>query len=321
MLAAMKLHSAPIFEGEVNEQAEDGTWRKRKIGPTTVTHPEWARITVYKIVGGQRCPFPGPKILWKEIYSRIGKTSVPNEKWERSASFMLEKCTEAAALRKAFPEELGDVLTAEEMEGKTIDGEFATVEAKAAPENAPPRPTREATGGKETGTTSDKPASPPPPPPPPPAPPPHQFEWVDTYGDVKEVESSTFDAMFMEAINAMKSVSALEIAWENNSSQLDHLPKDRADNIRETYDARHKALSEAKVSPIAEMVKLINQVTNEKALDNLLKRNQRQIGELADGPHVQAYAELMQTIDARRETLRKAEADALGHGEEGNAAR
>lgn len=49
----------------------------------------------------------------------------PNSRWTRAPKQMLKKCTEAAALREAFPDELGGEPTAEEMEGRTI--EYTTV--------------------------------------------------------------------------------------------------------------------------------------------------------------------------------------------------
>jgi hypothetical protein len=46
-----------------------------------------------------------------------------NDRWSTAKQQMLTKCTEAAALREAFPDELGGTHTAEEMEGqdKIID--------------------------------------------------------------------------------------------------------------------------------------------------------------------------------------------------------
>lgn len=101
----------------------------------TVTFPAWAQMTVYRLIGGQRVPFPGPRCYWKASYGRKGSSVVPNDKWQTMPSYMLEKIAEAAALRKAFPEELGDEPTAEEMEGRVIEG-------SGAKEIPPPRPER-----------------------------------------------------------------------------------------------------------------------------------------------------------------------------------
>lgn len=86
-----------------------------------VTFPQWARMTVYRMVNGQRCAFVGPKVFWLEDYSDLSNSGVPNQMWEHRARGQLEKVAEAAALRRAFPEECGGDYSAEEMEGKTTD--------------------------------------------------------------------------------------------------------------------------------------------------------------------------------------------------------
>ena len=78
------------------------------------------------------------KVYWEETYATIGKTDVPNEMWEKRPRGQLDKCVEAAALRKAFPEELGNTYAAEEMEGRTID--HAASDAPAVSNSAPPDP-------------------------------------------------------------------------------------------------------------------------------------------------------------------------------------
>ena len=93
-----------------------------KIDTAHVVFPEWARITVYKIVQGVRCAFVGPKVYWLESYATKSRWSeVPNEMWADRKSGQLEKCAEAAALRAAFPEEIGGEITAEEMHGRVVD--------------------------------------------------------------------------------------------------------------------------------------------------------------------------------------------------------
>lgn len=87
----------------------------------TVKFPEWASVTVHRIVQGTRVPYHA-KVFWLETYATAGKSEVPNEMWAKRPYGQLDKCVEAAALRKAFPEELGSTYVAEEMEGKTIDG-------------------------------------------------------------------------------------------------------------------------------------------------------------------------------------------------------
>lgn len=79
----------------------------------TITFPSWCSIIVYKMVGGQRVPFPGPRVLWRETYATMGKSDVPNDMWETRPFGQLEKCAEAAALRRAFPEEIGEYIVEE----------------------------------------------------------------------------------------------------------------------------------------------------------------------------------------------------------------
>lgn len=79
-----------------------------------VVHPEWAQITVYRLVEGVRQPFPGPTVYWSESYASK-KGGAPNEMWRKRPRGQLEKVAEAAALRAAFPEELGGELCADEV--------------------------------------------------------------------------------------------------------------------------------------------------------------------------------------------------------------
>jgi phage recombination protein Bet len=100
----------------------------------TVRFPEWASVVVYRITKGERCAYHA-KVFWEETYASIGKSDVPNEMWAKRPRGQLDKCVEAAALRKAFPEELGNTYAAEEMEGRTIEGH---VEVASPP--VPPKP-------------------------------------------------------------------------------------------------------------------------------------------------------------------------------------
>ncbi len=95
-----------------------------------VRYPEWVRMTVYRFVQSQSCAFPGPKVYWKEAYAHASRDSdLPNEMWSKRPVGQLEKCAEAAALRAAFPEEIGNELTAEEMAGQVLYDAGAAVES------------------------------------------------------------------------------------------------------------------------------------------------------------------------------------------------
>lgn len=85
-----------------------------------ITFPSWAQMTVYRMVQGQRVAFVGPKVFWLESYGQSKGLNVPNSMWQRRCYGQLEKCAEAAALRRAFPEELGNMYAAEEVEGQAF---------------------------------------------------------------------------------------------------------------------------------------------------------------------------------------------------------
>jgi phage recombination protein Bet len=104
----------------------------------TVTFPEWCEITVYRLVGGVRCPFSEP-VFWLETYARAGgaRSEVPNDMWLKRPRGQLVKCAKAASLRAAFPEEAGDY-TAEEMEGRVIEAGGVPVPGEPALIETPP---------------------------------------------------------------------------------------------------------------------------------------------------------------------------------------
>jgi len=104
-----------------------------------ISYPSWAQVTVYRMVQGQRCAFVGPKVRFVETYSGMEGMKVPNARWQRAPYQMLEKCAEAAAWRRAFPEECGDMHSVDEMEGKVFDqvieGEFSELDVPTGQEN------------------------------------------------------------------------------------------------------------------------------------------------------------------------------------------
>lgn len=103
-----------LFVGEVGKARE-----KREV---ELSFPEWAQLTVYRMVGETRMQIQGPRVYWEETYATIGRSELPNAMWTKRPRGQLEKCAEAAALRRAFPEELGNEYSAEEMEGAKFYG-------------------------------------------------------------------------------------------------------------------------------------------------------------------------------------------------------
>lgn len=93
-------------------------------GPLTEFHglkdvPEWCAITVYRWSEKlqQKVSYPA-QVFFAEAVATKNDGS-PNARWTRAPRQMLEKCTEAAALRRAFPDEIGGEPTEEEMDGHT----------------------------------------------------------------------------------------------------------------------------------------------------------------------------------------------------------
>ena len=116
----------------------DAAWKDDE--PVEVTFPEWCEMTLYRMVQGHRVPFPGPRVYWLEYYNKKGRASeIPNEQWHRRPSYMLEKCAEAGALRRAFPEELGDEFTVEEVGFWSRSNDAKAVEAEVVSTAEPTR--------------------------------------------------------------------------------------------------------------------------------------------------------------------------------------
>ena len=122
------------FGPEVERTFSDVDSKSQRV-TATVTYPEWCQVTVYRVVGGQRVAFAGPRVRWTETFSARGKAKVPNDRWARAPYQMIEKVAEAAALRRAFPEEVGEVMTADEMEGRVLDSGAGAIDV--TPESAP----------------------------------------------------------------------------------------------------------------------------------------------------------------------------------------
>ena len=96
--------------------------------------PEWCELTVYRwnTKAGQKVEFP-VRTYFREVVAttRDGK---PNDRWSKAPIQMLSKCCEAAALREAFPDELGGEPTFEEMVDQHRNGDTPT--PVAPPETA-----------------------------------------------------------------------------------------------------------------------------------------------------------------------------------------
>lgn len=133
-------------------QAVFGPDKILELGEFKFSYPEWCEISVYRMVGSQRCEFSSGKVYWLECYSTAGKDSkAPNAMWKKRPRGQLEKCAEAMALRRAFPE-VGSLPTADEMEGKTLDEPIDITPTKPAVEGV------QSKSEKREAQTFDQPA-------------------------------------------------------------------------------------------------------------------------------------------------------------------
>ncbi|MGV3615411.1 MAG: phage recombination protein Bet [Fimbriimonas sp.] len=80
-------------------------------GNTDRGFPGKAKVTVYKMVQGQRCPFSATA-RWDEYFPGDDQ----GFQWKKMPHAMLAKCAEALALRKAFPADMSGLYIHEEME-------------------------------------------------------------------------------------------------------------------------------------------------------------------------------------------------------------
>lgn len=100
------------------------------IGGVEITYPAWCRVTVKRLLAnGATAEFTAME-RWKENYAvKAGKDKsiAPNKMWCKRPYGQLDKCAQAQALRKAFPE-LGAAPTADEMEGRSLDDFGATID-------------------------------------------------------------------------------------------------------------------------------------------------------------------------------------------------
>lgn len=78
-----------------------------------VNAPEWCKVTVYRLINGVRCAFSHTEYFAESCTTT--KDGSINSMWTKRPRGQLAKCAEAGALRKAFPDELGGVITADEV--------------------------------------------------------------------------------------------------------------------------------------------------------------------------------------------------------------
>lgn len=109
--------------------------------------PEYARVTVYRLVNNQRVPFTATA-RWLEYVPEAPS----DQMWRKMPFLMLAKCAEALALRKAFPRQLSGMYEQAEMAqaGPTVEAQAEAVEVRTSPPKAPRAVARPATAATPT---------------------------------------------------------------------------------------------------------------------------------------------------------------------------
>ncbi|QHC34127.1 phage recombination protein Bet [Komagataeibacter xylinus] len=121
-IALYRTEAARTGEYVGKSEPEFGPDKSMTLGGIEVTFPSWCRVTVRRFVHGKICEFTA-KEFWLENYATAKRdTQAPNAMWKKRAYGQLAKCTEAQALRMAFPEQTGGTNTDDEMSGKDFAG-------------------------------------------------------------------------------------------------------------------------------------------------------------------------------------------------------
>lgn len=188
----------PMVEQTFSGQT--GSGNRAETISKTVRFPEWASVVVYRFVKGQKIAFH-TKIFWEETYASVGKSDVPNDMWARRPRGQFDKCVEAAALRKAFPEEVGSMYAAEEMEGRVIDHDASPKAAPQPPKPpAPPAPPAETEAVEEANVVEHE-----------------EPIKEETFTTVEEevVDDTTYFEQLEEALAVVSDAVSLEEVWDS----------------------------------------------------------------------------------------------------------
>lgn len=173
--------------------------------------PRAAKVIVYR--KGRARPYVG--VATYDSYVQTKKDGKPNAMWSRGPDFMLAKCAEALALRKAFPAELGGTVTDDET-GDAIDVEFT--EVKPIAQAAPTAVAAQASAAPAAAAAKSAPAE-----------------------DKRPALTEDGVIEIIEAISKAGTVSALKAIWSEriNPARMD--------------DAQRKRLESAYVAQLAEI--------------------------------------------------------------------
>jgi phage recombination protein Bet len=231
------------FRAEVQKEGRNGKDPYSVAASCPVMEfPDWAQITVYKIVQGQRVAFVGPKVRFMETFSGQKGLRVPNDRWQLAPYQMLEKCALAASLRRAFPDELGDEWTAEEMAGKEThanipDAEIVTVGNAKDVDHVQD-------GGVEQDQGDDQ----------------QQNVGID-WNDERIAEEVDY---FKRGLAQMKTLEQIDTALEGEQQAIDALPQKVRNKIDDLIERARKRVSEAAAAAAAKEGEAVEQAEQPK---------------------------------------------------------
>lgn len=205
----------PIYGEDVTE-----TFNDKNNNKVEITYPKWCKYTVRKIVDGiERCY--SSKEFWKENYATESKTSLtPNSMWKKRPYAQLAKCSEAQALRKAWPE-IGSAPTADEMEGKELYEKDITPKKE---KTSALRLTKNEEVNKKTGEITE----------------------AEPQKEKKPVKVNNREedlAFVIGAINQSKDNDMLKKAHELAAAHMDEYPEDLNKGIGGAYKAKFAELN------------------------------------------------------------------------------
>jgi phage recombination protein Bet len=107
-----------------------------------------ATVTVYKFVHGKRVPYTSSARWGAYVQMMKDKQTgkqVPNGMWAQRGPEQLAKCAEALALRKAFPQDLSGIYTAEEMSAELTTDDALSAESITVERSGPAKVQRKLT--------------------------------------------------------------------------------------------------------------------------------------------------------------------------------
>lgn len=128
-----------------------------------VMAPTWCSMVMYRWHPDSQIKIEFPvKVFFREVVA-LNKEGKANDRWYRAPIQMLTKCTEAAGLREAFPDEFGGTHTEDEMYGQIIDAQVVQTQTTPAKKLKPAtqEPQANTGGGDSAPPTGEGSTAPP----------------------------------------------------------------------------------------------------------------------------------------------------------------